>query len=165
MNTLYELTDQYQSIMDMLYDGETDEQLVMDTLESIDGEIEDKADNYAKIIKMMLADAETLKNEEARLYVRRKSLESRVQRMKDNLQANLEFIGKTKFKTALFSFSVAKNGGKQPLEITENLGEIPGKYLIPQPPVPDKEAIRQLLAEKEVDWAHLAPYGKHLNIR
>lgn len=38
MNTLYELTDQYQSIMDMLYDGETDEQLVMDTLESIDGE-------------------------------------------------------------------------------------------------------------------------------
>lgn len=165
MNTLYELTDQYQSIMDMLYDGETDEQLVMDTLESIDGEIEDKADNYAKIIKMMLADAETLKNEEARLYVRRKSLEMRAQRMKDNLQANLEFIGKTKFKTALFSFSVAKNGGKQPLEITENLGEIPGKYLIPQPPVPDKEAIRQLLAEKEVDWAHLAPYGKHLNIR
>ena len=38
MNTLYELTDQYQSIMNMLYDGETDEQLVMDTLESIDGE-------------------------------------------------------------------------------------------------------------------------------
>ena len=165
MNTLYELTDQYQSIMNMLYDGETDEQLVMDTLESIDGEIKDKADNYAKIIRMMLADAETLKNEEARLYARRKSLEMRAQRMKDNLQANLEFIGKTKFKTALFSFSVAKNGGKQPLEITENLGEIPGKYLIPQPPVPDKEAIRQLLAEKEVDWAHLAPYGKHLNIR
>ena len=165
MNTLYELTDQYQSIMDMLYDGETDEQLVMDTLESIDGEIEDKADNYAKIIRMMLADAEILKDEETRLYARRKSLEMRAQRMKDNLQANLEFIGKTKFKTALFSFSVAKNGGKQPLEITENLGEIPGKYLIPQPPVPDKEAIRQLLAEKEVDWAHLAPYGKHLNIR
>ncbi|MGO5547959.1 siphovirus Gp157 family protein [Lachnospiraceae bacterium LCP19S3_B12] len=165
MNTLYELTDQYQSIMNMLYDGETDEQLVMDTLESIDGEIEDKADNYAKIIRMMLADAEILKDEETRLYARRKSLEMRAQRMKDNLQANLEFIGKTKFKTALFSFSVAKNGGKQPLEITENLGEIPGKYLIPQPPVPDKEAIRQLLAEKEVDWAHLAPYGKHLNIR
>lgn len=165
MNTLYELTDQYQIIMDMLYDGETDEQLVMDTLESIDGEIKDKADNYAKIIRMMLADAEILKDEETRLYARRKSLEMRAQRMKDNLQANLEFIGKTKFKTALFSFSVAKNGGKQPLEITENLGEIPGKYLIPQPPVPDKEAIRQLLAEKEVDWAHLAPYGKHLNIR
>ena len=165
MNTLYELTDQYQSIMNMLYDGETDEQLVMDTLESIDGEIEDKADNYAKIIRMMLADAEILKDEETRLYARRKSLEMRAQRMKDNLQANLEFIGKTKFKTALFSFSVAKNGGKQPLEITENLGEIPGNYLIPQPPVPDKEAIRQLLAEKEVDWAHLAPYGKHLNIR
>ena len=141
MNTLYELTDQYQSIMNMLYDGETDEQLVMDTLESIDGEIEDKADNYAKIIRMMLADAEILKDEETRLYARRKSLEMRAQRMKDNYPPGTRIM------------------------LLQNLGEIPGKYLIPQPPVPDKEAIRQLLAEKEVDWAHLAPYGKHLNIR
>lgn len=164
-NTLYELTEQYQTVMDMLCDADTDEQVIFDTLEAIDGEIEEKADNYAKIIRMLKGDAEIIQNEEARLYAKRKSLENRIQRLKDTLQASMEFIGKTKFKTALFSFSVAKNGGKQPLEITDNLDEIPGKYLIPQPPVPNKEKIRQLLAEKEVDWAHLAPYGKHLNIR
>lgn len=163
--SLYELTDQYAVVLDMLYDGEEDEQVILDTLWGIDGEIEEKADNYAKLIRTMKADAEAIKAEEDRLYVRRKSLENRAQRLKDNLQANLEFIGKTKFKTTLFSFSVATNGGKQPLEITKNLDEIPGKYLIPQPPKVDNDAVRELLKDTEVDWAKLKPYGKHLNIR
>ena len=38
---LYELTEQYDEVMSLLYDGETDEQTILDTLESIDGEIED----------------------------------------------------------------------------------------------------------------------------
>ena len=165
MSTIYELTDAYKTVEDMLYDGETDEQTIMDTLEAIDGEIEEKADNYAKLIKNLQADAMALKAEEERMYARRKSLENKAQRLKDRLQANLEFIGKTKFRTLLFSFSIAKNGGKQPLSITDNLDEIPGKYLIPQPPKVNNDAIRELLQDKEVEWAHLEPYGKHLNIR
>ena len=162
---LYELTEQYDGVMNLLYDGETDEQTILDTLESIEGEIEDKADNYAKIIKTMTAEEEAIKSEEDRIHKRRMTLENRAKWLKDTLQANLEFIGKTKFKTELFSFSVSSNGGKQPLVITDNLGEIPGKYLIPQDPVVDKDAVRELLKDKEVEWAKLEPYGKHLNIR
>ncbi len=162
---LYELTEQYDGVMNLLYDGETDEQTILDTLESIEGEIEDKADNYAKIIKNMLGEAEAVKREKDRLQARQQALENRAKWLKDTLQANLEFIGKTKFKTELFSFSVSSNGGKQPLVITDNLGEIPGKYLIPQDPVVDKDAVRELLKDKEVEWAKLEPYGKHLNIR
>lgn len=162
---LYELAEQWDAVFNMMEDGETDEQVILDTLESIEGEIEDKADNYAKIIRNLQASVDALKAEEERLYQRRKSTENHIQRLKDNLQANLEFIGKTKFKTDLFSFSVAKNGGKQPLSITDNLDEIPGKYLIPQPPKVNNDAVRELLKEKTVDWAHLEPYGRHLNIR
>lgn len=162
---LYELTEQWDAVFNMMEDGETDEQVIFDTLESIEGEIEDKADNYAKMIWNLQASVDVLKAEEERLYQRRKSTENHIQRLKDNLQANLEFIGKTKFKTDLFSFSVAKNGGKQPLSITDNLDEIPGKYLIPQPPKVNNDAVRELLKEKTVDWAHLEPYGRHLNIR
>lgn len=165
MSRLYELTEEWESVAEMLYDGETDEQVILDTLESIDGEIEDKADNFAKLIRSMKADAEALKAEEDRIHCRRMSLENRAQRLKDNLQANLEFVGKTKFKTVLFNFSVSKNGGKQPLEITDNLDDIPGRFLIPQPPVVDKDKVRELLKEKEVEWASLKPYGTHLNIR
>nr|DAZ15524.1 MAG TPA: resistance protein [Caudoviricetes sp.] len=162
---LYELTEQWDAVFNMMEDGETDEQVIFDTLESIEGEIEDKADNYAKMIRNLQASVDVLKAEEERLYQRRKSTENHIQRLKDNLQANLEFIGKTKFKTDLFSFYVAKNGGKQPLSITDNLDEIPGKYLIPQPPKVNNDAVRELLKEKTVDWAHLEPYGRHLNIR
>lgn len=162
---LYELTEQWETVFNMMEDGETDEQVIFDTLESIEGEIEDKADNHAKMIRNLQANAEVLKAEEERLYKRRKSTENHIQRLKDNLQANLEFIGKTKFKTDLFSFSISKNGGKQPLSITDNLDEIPGKYLIPQPPKVNNDAVRELLKDKEVEWAHLEPYGRHLNIR
>lgn len=165
MSSIYELTDQWKEVEGMLYDGKTDEQTILDTLESIEGEIEQKADNYAKLIKNMLSDAEILGAEEDRIRRRRLSIENRAKRLKETLQANLEYIGKTKFKTALFSFSVSNNSGKQPLEITDNLDDIPGKFLIPQPPVVDKNKVREFLKEKEVDWAHLEPYGKHLNIR
>lgn len=163
--SIYQLTEEYMDVLNMLYDSETDEQTILDTLEGIDGEIEEKADNYAKIIKTLLADAQTLKEEEDRLCARRRGLENRVKRLKDTLQANLEFIGKTKFKTALFTFNVATNGGLQPLSITENLDEIPGKYLVPQPPKVNTDAIRALLADKEVEWARLEPRGKSLRIR
>lgn len=162
---LYELTEQWDAVFNMMEDGETDEQVIFDTLEAIEGEIEYKADNYARIIRNLQANVSALKAEEERLFQRRKSAENHIQRLKDTLQANLEFIGKTKFKTDLFSFSVAKNGGKQPLSITDNLDEIPGKYLIPQPPKVNNDAVRELLKDKEVDWAHLEPYGRHLNIR
>lgn len=165
MSNIYELTDQYKEVESMLYDGETEEQVILDTLEAIDGEIEDKADNYAKLIKNILSDVEALKAEENRIKSRRMALENRADRIKKTLQTNLEFIGKTKFKTVLFSFSVSKNGGKQPITITDNIGDIPGKYLIPQNPIVDNEAVRELLKEKEVEWARLEPYGKHLNIR
>lgn len=165
MSSLYELTEAYDTVLEMLYDPEVDEQTVIDTLDGIEGEIEEKADNYAKLIRELKADADKLAEEERRIAARRKSLESRADRLKRNLQANLEFIGKTKFKTALFTFSISPNGGLQPLTITDNLGEIPGKYLIPQPPVPDKDKIRELLKSKEVEWAHLEPRGKSLRIR
>lgn len=163
--SLYQLTEEYATVLEMLCDEDIEMQTVLDTLEGLDGEIEDKADNYAKIIKILTSDVDALKAEEERLHSRRKSFENRAQALKENLQANLEFIGKTKFKTALFSFSVAQNGGKQPLTITEHLDEIPGKYLIPQPPKVDTEAVRSLLEEKEVEWARLEPRGKSLRIR
>lgn len=165
MGTIYELTDAYSTVEAMMYDGETDEQVILDTLQAIDGEIEDKADNYAKLIKNLHSDAEELKAEEERLYQRRKSLENRERLLKSTLQANLEFIGKTKFKTALFTYTVAVNGGKAPLVITDNLGDIPGKFLIPQPPKVDTEAVRTLLETREVEWAHLEPRGTSLRIR
>lgn len=163
--SLYELAESYQILSDMLYDPEVDEQTVRDTMEGLWGEIEEKADGYAKILAAMKADMETLKGEELRLNARRKALETRSQWLRDNLEANMRAIGKTKFKTALFSFNIQKNGGLQPLVIDGLIEDIPGRFLIQQEPVPNNDAIRKLLAEKQVDWAHLEPRGESLRIR
>ena len=162
---LYELTEQYQALQEMIYDPEVDEQTPKDTMEAVWGEIEEKADGYAKIIFGIKADVEKLQAEERRLNARRQRLENRAKWLKDNLEANMREVGKTKFKTALFSFNIQKNGGVEPLVITGALEDIPGKYLIPQPPVTNNEAIRKLLAERPVDWAHLEPRGESLRIR
>ena len=108
---LYELTEQYLALQEMAYDPEVDEQVFQDTMEGLWGEIEDKADGYAKIILGMKADIEALRAEEMRLAARRKGLETRSSQLKDNLEANMRDMGKMKFKTALFSFNIQKNGG------------------------------------------------------
>ena len=162
---LYDLTEQFKILQDMAYDPEVDEQTLSDTMEALMGEIEEKADGYARIIVGMKADIEALRDEETRLSARRKSLENRQKYLKDTLEANMREIGKTKFKTALFSFNIQKNGGLEPLVIDGLIEDIPGKYLVPQPPVPNNDAIRKLLAEKQVKWAHLEPRGESLRIR
>ena len=53
MSSIYELTGEYLELMDMLEDEEIDEQTIIDTLEALDGEIENKADNYAKIFDLL----------------------------------------------------------------------------------------------------------------
>ncbi|WP_238725276.1 siphovirus Gp157 family protein [Diplocloster agilis] len=166
MSTLYELKEEHEALMNMLYDEEVDEQTVFDTLEGIEGEIEEKADNYAKIMKLLSADTEALKNEEDRLKRRRETLENNIDRMKRRLYETMKETGKAKFKTQLFSFSIVKNGGKQPLKLdVVDVSEIPSEYLIPQPPKPDNDAIRKALEEQELTWAHLEPRGEHLTIR
>ena len=67
MSSLYELNEKWKQISDMLYEEEIDEQCILDTLESIESEIEDKADNYAKMIKNLMASSEAKKEEAKKL--------------------------------------------------------------------------------------------------
>lgn len=162
MSRLYELKENWKQISNMLYEEEIDEQCILDTLESIEGEIEDKADSYAIIIKELLADAEACKQEKIRLEARQKAFENRAKILKDNLQEVMKETGKIKFKTALFSFNIQKNGGLAPLWIIEDLKQIPKEYLKFEP---DNTKIRELLNTQDVDWAKLEERGESLRIR
>lgn len=57
MSTLYELTADFQNLLMLAEDPDTDPQAFADTLEGIEGELEDKADNYARVIRNLEADA------------------------------------------------------------------------------------------------------------
>lgn len=162
MKNLYELTNDWNTVANMLYDEEIDEQMVLDTLESIEGDIEDKADGYAKIIKELEVKAKARKEESKRLIDSSKTFENKVKFLKQNLFNFMKETGKTKFTTDLFSFNIAKNGGKQALTID---GDVPKEYtktVIEN----DTDKIRQALENGEnLSFAHLEPRSESLRIR
>lgn len=162
MSKLYELGENWRRVANMLFEEDVDEKCVLDTLESIEGEIEDKADSYAIIIKELSADAEACKQEKQRLEARQKAFEHRVKFLKDNLETIMRETGKTDFKTPLFSFKIQKNGGLQPIWIDEDYSNIPQKYLKVEP---DNNKIRQALEITDLSFAHLEPRGESLRIR
>lgn len=162
MSNLYQLTNDYETVLNMLYDEDADEQMILDTLEAIEGEIEDKANNYAKIIKELEAKQNARKEEAKRLTESAKVFENRVKALKSNLFNSMKATGKTKFATDLFSFNIAKNGGKQTLTID---GEVPEEYTktITEN---DTDKIRQALEKGEkLTFAHFEPRGESLRIK
>lgn len=165
MSTLYELTEDFEEVLNMLYDPETDEQTIFDTLEGIETEFEDKADGYAKVLKSIDADIKAAKEEKTRLEQRIRFAENRAKRMKWHLENAMRVTGKTKFKTALFSFGIQKNSGKQPVVLDRDVSMIPEEFQIPQPPKADNDKIRKYLQGHAADWAHLEPKGEGLRIR
>ena len=109
MATLYELTDDYLTLLEMAEDPDIDEQALKDTMEGIEGALEIKAEGYAKIIRMLEGDAEACDAESKRLRNKKQTIENNIKRMKGALQMAMEATGKRKFKTPLFSFNIQKN--------------------------------------------------------
>lgn len=164
--TLYNLTEQYQQLLEMAQDPDVDPIVFQDTLEAMDGEIEEKAESYGCVIRELEGRAALLDNEMGRLYERLTTAKNSIKRMKDTLQFAMDGMGKTKIKTEHFSFSVAQNGGKQPMYVSDKIDEIPEEYLTHPDPVPNKEKIRQALEDgKELKFAELQPRGRSLRIR
>lgn len=155
MATIYELTDEYVDLLNMLEDPELDPEVLADTMEGLSGEIEAKADGYAKVIAELNAEIAGLKAEIERMANRKTTMENNVKYLKSTLQFAMETTGKTKFKTELFSFGIQKNPASVVID-EPYLENIPDKYLIPQDPKIDKVKIKEdLKAGIDIGIAHL----------
>lgn len=166
MATLFELTGQMQALLALMEDPDTDPQIIEDSLEAVSGEIEYKADCYARVMAELEAQKAAVKAEKDRLAAREYSLGKNIDRMKESLKTSMIATGKTKFKTELFSFNVQKN---PPKVVIDDPDRIPEGFLIPQPPKVDTASIKESL--KSVDagqmWegiCHLEQ-GESLRIR
>lgn len=109
--SLYELSSTYLEALDNLTDPELDLPLevVNDTLEALGDEMETKAINVTKFMRNMEATAKAIKEAEAEMYKRRRSLETRIKWMKDYLKGNMEHTGITKIECPYFKLSIQKN--------------------------------------------------------
>ena len=148
MSTLYELTADFQNLLMLAEDPDTDPQAFADTLEGIEGAIEDKADNYAKVIRTLEADAAACDAEAKRLRNKKQTIENNIKRMKSALQFAMRMTGKTKFKTALFTFGIRKNPASVVIDAA-NVRDFPEQYIIESEPILDKKALKDALKAGE----------------
>lgn len=152
MGTLYELKSEYIQLREMAGDPDISPEALRDTMEAINGELEDKADGYAKVIRELEAEEAGLDTEIKRLQARKSAVSGNKGRIKDALESAMRETGKLKFKTALFSFGIQKNPPSVAI-LSEN---IPLDYLVVPDPQPDKKRIlAELKAGATFDWAEL----------
>ena len=148
MSNLYEITQDYLQILSMMEDPELDPQTLADTMEAVEGELEIKAENYAKVMKNLEADVAGIKAEIDRLSERKKTIENNIKRMKEALQVSMETTGKTKFKTELFSFSVRNNAPKVVMD-EEYIENVPERFLKYKDPEINRTAIKEAIQSGE----------------
>jgi hypothetical protein len=152
MSTLYDLTAEFMQLLEMSQDPDVDPEMLADTMEAVEGELEVKADGYAKVIRELEGASSTVKAEMDRLVAKKKTIDNSISRIKKSLEESMIQTGKTKFKTDLFSFGIQKNPAALVIDQPEM---IPSEYLIPQDPKVDNAGIKKLLKEQNVEWAHL----------
>ena len=152
MGTLYELKSEYIQLREMAGDPDISPEALRDTMDAINGELEDKADGYAKVIRELEAEEAGLDAEIKRLQARKSAVSGNKGRIKDALESAMRETGKLKFKTALISFGIQKNPPSVAI-LSEN---IPLDYLVVPDPQPDKKRIlAELKAGSSFDWAEL----------
>lgn len=153
MSNLYELTGQYLELLEIASDETIDQQMINDTLEGIDFEIEEQADYCAKIIRMLEGQADMLDKEIKRITDRKTVVKNNIVSIKKNLENTMLLTGKRKIKTDLFNFNIQKNPASV---VIDDDTEIPKEYWIEQEPKLDKKSLSAFLKENEVPWAHLS---------
>ncbi|APX73136.1 siphovirus Gp157 family protein [Companilactobacillus allii] len=107
MATIYELTGKYLELVD--HEEDLDPTLFHDTLDSITGATEDKANGYAMVDLELSKDEEGLKDEAQRLLKRAKNINTNRKVLRQSLQEAMEAMGMDIIKTDNFTISIRKN--------------------------------------------------------
>jgi len=140
MARLYDLTAEFLELKELAQDPDVDPKVLEDTMESLDYEIEEKAENYAKIIRELTADSEAYKAEIDRFEAKKRAVDNNIARMKKSLEMAMIATDKRKFKTGLFSFNIQKN----PASIVyDDKSKVPEQYLIAQDPKIDTTKLKE----------------------
>ena len=144
MATLYELTAEYKELLDMAEDQNLTQADIKDTLEGMDYEFEDKADGYAKVLRSLDGKEALIDSEIKRLTDMKRVVVNNKKTIKQNLENAMIETGKTKFKTALFSFGIQKNPPNVRIKDESLVSE---EYRVKQPDKIDRKGLIKALKE------------------
>jgi len=161
MGTLFDLKGEFQALYELAI-SEDDDQAFMDTLEALRGELEVKAGGYVHVIKQLEMEADECDKVIDAFKQKKTSRANAVKRMKEALIDAMDVAGVDNIPAGEYTLKIAKNGGLQPLKIDSDVPDNFTKVKIE----PDNDLIRKALLDgEELEFAHLEPRGRHLNIK
>lgn len=136
MTALYQIANDFAK----LTDSDMPPEMIADTLDGIEWELEAKVEQILAVCKNELADAEALKEEARRLIDRAKASENRVVSLKEYVARSLEAAGKKSMKAGLHQVTV--RAPSKSVEITD-VNAIPPDFVEYETTIkPDKLAIK-----------------------
>ena len=166
--TLFDLTGQMLELKNMLCECTDDtelEQIINDSIESVEGALEVKAEGYVKVIKQMEMEQERCDQLACEWQMKSNIRKNSIKRIKDRLTHSLIAIDKAYGVNAGdYTLKVVKNGGQAPI-IYDDESAIP-QSLMRIKYEKDAKLIREYLTEHpETKWAHIGERGVRLGIK
>ncbi len=164
MSSLYQITDKRLELLALAEESEDMVQAVSDTMESLDGEFEDKARSLMAVVSNMSSDVLAIDSEVKRLVARKKAIENKQDCMRDYLKTNMEASNINKIKCPLFTITLAK--GRDIVQIDDE-SKIPADYLIIETSMSPmkKEILAALKNGDEINGVSLAKSPNSIRIK
>jgi len=164
MAKLYELAESYEMLLDMIDNQDISVEDVQDTLEALEDSIGEKLENIVKIIRMTEGNIELFKAEEKRIQARRRTMENKVDSLKNYMQSTMIRLGMKKVETGTFKIRLQKNPDN--ISILDE-SKIPKDFYVEQEPKLDKTALKEAVLKegKEIEGVTKAPESYHVRIQ
>ena len=142
MTALYLIAAEYRAQAELLADLDLPPDVVSDTLESIGGEFETKAQGVAFVIRHLRANAASMKEWSKTAAERAKAEDARADQLSDYLSHTMQSCNIPKISGP----GVALSFRASHVVMIDESALIPAKYMRqapPPPPEPDKDEIRR----------------------
>jgi hypothetical protein len=155
MTALYFIANEYRADLAKLQALDLDEQTLTDTLESMGGDLEIKAQNVALFARSLDAEAAAVKQWAKDASARAKAIDARAERLREYLANCMTACGIDKISGPAITLSFRASSAV----VIDGVDLVPAEFMRQQPapaPEPDKTAIAAAIkAGAEVPGAHL----------
>lgn len=111
MAALYDIGVRYAALLDAMEKAENGDEAyeLLDDLAEIDDELEVKAEQYSRIIKIKEAEADGFKKEAERLTAKRQAAKNVVRRLKQAMLDAMKLANKTELPTSIGKWKIQMN--------------------------------------------------------
>lgn len=159
--SIFQLSQDFEGILELALDDTMDLDALEEGLKSIEGDMTDKCENGIGLIRELEARRDAMKAESKRLTANARTLDSKLNRIKQIYIDGLQAFGKSRIDTTIGRMSIQKNPPALKVSVPEGIpykGTIPDVYLnrIPEHYELDKETIKAALKKGyDVPYCHL----------